>query len=60
MLGAGAGWSAPGLAGSLGRRMDRAGGLYYARVLQIPTRVGSTYDAAKLHIPAPADVAATV
>ena len=33
---------------------------YYARVLQIPTPRWSTYDAAKLHVPPPAEVAATV
>lgn len=33
---------------------------YYARALQIPTPRWSTYDAAKLHIPPPTDVAATV
>ena len=33
---------------------------YYARVLQIPTPRWSTYDAAKLHVPPPADVAAVV
>ncbi len=33
---------------------------YYARVLQIPTPRWSTYDAAKLHVAPPAEVAATV
>jgi hypothetical protein len=33
---------------------------YYARVLQIPTPRWSTYDAAKLHVPPPADVSAVV
>jgi hypothetical protein len=33
---------------------------YYARVLQIPTPRWSTYDAVKLQVPPPGDVAATV